>query len=100
VQQRSLLEPEQEWQGVSENVQVSVDNVRPALSENRGQSVVHAVIESRPFAKVSDLYASLVQQTVEVTTQSASERNDSWFITLTVQASRDMNCHALGTTGA
>src|SRR5260370_33095047 len=79
---------------------MSVDNVRPALFENRWQSIVHAVIESRVFAQISDFYASLFQQTIEVATQPARERNDCWFKALTVQTFHDMNRHALGATGA
>src|SRR5216683_1900097 len=100
MQERSLLAEEQERQCVSKNVQMSMDNVRLALFENRWQSVVHAVIESRPFAQVPHFYPSLLKQTVQVATQTARERNDCWFKTLTVQSPHDMNRHALGATGA
>src|SRR6266581_2428815 len=100
VQQRNLVEREQKRQCISKDVQMSVDNVRPALFENRWQSIVHAVIESRPLAQVVHFYPSLLQQTVEVATQPARERNDCWFKALTVQTFHDMNRHALGATGA
>ncbi len=64
------------------------------------QSGVHAVIESRLFAQVSNFYPSLLQQTVEVTSQPSCERNNYGFISLAVQSSHDMNRHALGATGA
>src|SRR5260370_15064074 len=79
---------------------MSVDNVRPALFENKWQSVVHAVIESGPFAQVPHFYPSLLKQTVQVATQTARERNDRWFKTLTVQSPHDMNRHTLSATGA
>src|SRR5882672_9154788 len=77
-----------------------MDNFRPIFPENTMQSGVHAVIESRPFAQVSNLYPSLIQQTVEVASQPPRERNDCCFIPLTVQSFHDMNRDALGATGA
>src|SRR5258708_7525427 len=100
MQERSPLAEEQERQCVSKNVQMSMDNVRPALLENRWQSVVHAVIESRPFAQVPHFYSSLLKQTVQVATQTARERNDCRFKTLPVQPSHDMHRYALGATRA
>ena len=79
---------------------MSVDNIWPVLSESSMYSRIHAVIESRAFAEVSNFYPSLVQQTIEVACQSASVGNDGWFITLTVQSLYDMNRHALGAAGA
>jgi len=81
-------------------VQVGVNNIRLAVSENRMQSGVYAVVESRAFAQVSNFYASLLQQTVEVASQPPRERNYYWFISLAVQPSHDMNRYALGAAGA
>src|SRR2546425_607786 len=63
-------------------------------------SAIHSIIESRPLAEVSHLHPSFLQQTVQVATQSACKRNDCWFIAPAVQASQDMDRHALGATGA
>jgi len=81
-------------------VQMGVNNIRLAVSENRMQSGVHAVIESRPFAQVPNFYACFLQQTVEVAPQPPRERNYYWIISLAVQPSHDMNRHALGAAGA
>src|ERR1700730_13203498 len=79
---------------------MGVDDIRLALSENRMLPGVHAVIKSRAYAQISNFYASLLQQTVEVAFQPSCERNDYRFIPLTVQSSYDMDRHALGTTRA
>src|SRR6266567_1419128 len=100
MQERRLRAEEQERQCVPKNVQMSMDNVRPAFFENRWQSVVHAVIESRPFAQVPHFYPILLKQAVQIATQPTCVRNDCWLITLTVQSPHDMNRYALGTTGA
>src|SRR6266581_2059916 len=100
MQERRLRAKEQERQCVPKNVQMSMDNVRPAFFENRWQSVVHAVIKSGLFPQVQNFNASIFQQTIEVATQTARERNDCRFKTLPVQPSHDMNRHTLGATGA
>jgi hypothetical protein len=41
--------------------------------ENRVQSGVNAVIESRMFAQVSNCNASLIEQTVEVASEALGE---------------------------
>ena len=79
---------------------MSVDNIWPAFSESSMYSRIHAVIESRAFAQVSNFYPSLVQQTIQVAFQPTGVGNDDRFIALTVQSSHDMNCHALGAAGA
>src|SRR6266481_1541291 len=79
---------------------MSVDNIWPVISESTIQFMVHAVIESRRFAKISNFHASFLKQAVEVAFLASPERNDCCFIPLTVQSRHDVNCHALGTTGA
>jgi hypothetical protein len=63
-------------------------------------SRVHTVVESRPFAQISNFYPRLIQQTMEVAFQSPRERDECWFITLPVQSPDDMNRNALGAAGA
>ena len=77
-----------------------MNNVRSAPFENRWQPVVHAVVESRPFAQIVHFDLSFLQQPVEIATQTARVRNDYWLITLAVQAHNDVNRYTLGTTGA
>ena len=79
---------------------MSVDNIWPAFSESSMYSRIHAVIESRAFAQVSNFYPSLVQQTIQVAFQPIGVGNDDRFIALTVQSSHDMNRYALGAAGA
>jgi len=79
---------------------MSVHNIRSVFSESSMYSRVHAVIESRSFAQVSNFYPSLVQQMIEVAFQPTGVGNDDRFIALTIQSSYDMNRHALGAAGA
>src|SRR5260370_35486036 len=77
---------------------MSMDNVRSATFENRWQSVVHAVIESRLFAQVVHFYSGLLQQTIEVATQPTRIRNDYGLVTLAVQPPYNLNPSAPGPT--
>ena len=74
---------------------MGVNNIRTAGSENTMQPGVHAVIESRMFAQVSDFHSSLFQQPVELALQPAAKRDDHWLKRLTVQSRHDVNRHAL-----
>jgi hypothetical protein len=81
-------------------MQMSVDNIWPVFSESSMYSRIHAVVESRTFAQISNFHPSLVQQTIQVAFQATGVGNDHRFIALTVQSSHDMNRNALSATGA
>src|SRR6266404_2212730 len=100
VQYRRAFQKQQKWQRVPKHVQMGVNNVGLVVFENRVQSGVNAVIESRMFAQVSNFNAGLIEQTVEVASEALGERNDNWFIPLAVQSSNDMDRHALGSARA
>jgi len=77
---------------------MSVDNIRPVISESTMQSVVHAVIESRRFAKILNFHASFLKQAVEVAFLAPPERNDCSFISPRIQSCHDVNRDTLGAT--
>jgi hypothetical protein len=76
-----------------------MDNIRPVISKGAMQSEVHAVIESRGFAKISNFHASFLKQAVEVAFLAPPERNDCRLISLRIQSCHDVNRHALGAAG-
>jgi len=78
---------------------VGVHNIRSVISESAMQSEVHAVVESRRLAKISDFHAGFVKQTVKVASLTPPERNDCCLISLRIQSCHDVNRYALGATG-